>query len=165
MEYKYRIGTIEDKEKLQKLGLTSYGQFKEVLAEENWNKMNAFLTAEDSYLNLLSKSKCFICETNSEIIGMAFLVSKGNPTDIFHRDWCYIRMVGVHPKYGGKGIGKKLTQMCIDSAKETKEKIIALHTSEFMDVARHIYESIGFEQTKELEPLYGKKYWLYKLEI
>ena len=165
MEYKYRIGTIEDKEKLQKLGLTSYRQFKEVLAEENWNKMNAFLTAEDSYLNLLSKSKCFICETNSEIIGMAFLVPKGNPTDIFHTDWCYIRMVGVHPKYGGKGIGKKLTQMCIDSAKETKEKIIALHTSEFMDVARHIYESIGFEQTKELEPLYGKKYWLYKLEI
>jgi len=165
MEYKYRIGTIKDKEKLQKLGLISYGQFKEVLTEENWNKMNAFLTAENSYLNLLSKSKCFICETNYEIIGMAFLVSKGNPTDIFHNDWCYIRMVGVNPKYGGKGIGKKLTQMCIDSAKETKEKIIALHTSEFMDVARHIYETIGFEQIKELEPLYGKKYWLYKLEI
>lgn len=165
MEYKYRIGTIKDKEKLQKLGLTSYGQFKEVLTEENWNKMNAFLTAQNSYLDLLSKSKCFICETNAEIIGMAFLVSKGNPTGIFHTDWCYIRMVGVNPEYGGKGIGKKLTQMCIDSAKETKEKIIALHTSEFMDVARHIYESIGFEQTKELEPLYGKKYWLYKLEI
>ena len=165
MEYKYRIGTIEDKEKLQKLGLTSYGQFKEVLTEENWNKLNAFLTAENSYLDLLLKSKCFICETNSEIIGMAFLVPKGNPTDIFHRDWCYIRMVGVNPEYGGKGIGKKLTQICIDSAKETKEKIIALHTSEFMDVARHIYESIGFKQTKELEPLYGKKYWLYKLEI
>ena len=165
MEYKYRIGTIEDKEKLRKLGLISYRQFKKVLTEENWNKMNAFLTAEDSYLDLLSKSKCFICETNYEIIGMAFLVSKGNPTDIFRRDWCYIRMVGVNPEYGGKGIGKKLTQMCIDSARETKEKIIALHTSEFMDVARHIYESIGFEQTKELEPLYGKKYWVYQLEI
>ena len=165
MEYKYRIGTIEDKEKLQKLGLTSYGRFKEVLTEENWNKLNAFLTAENSYLDLLLKSKCFICETNSEIIGMAFLVPKGNPTDIFHTDWCYIRMVGVNPEYGGKGIGKKLTQICIDYAKETKEKIIALHTSEFMDVARHIYESVGFKQTKELEPLYGKKYWLYKLEI
>jgi ribosomal protein S18 acetylase RimI-like enzyme len=165
MELKYRIGTLEDKEKLQKLGLDSYGQFKEVLTKENWEKMNSFLTAENSYSDLLSKSKCFVCEIKDEIIGMAYLVPKGNPTDIFHADWSYIRMVGVNTEYGGKGIGKNLTQMCIDFAKDTNEKIIALHTSEFMDKARYIYESIGFVQIKEIEPLFGKKYWLYKLEI
>ncbi|MFV8347199.1 hypothetical protein [Flavobacterium sp. ZB4P13] len=40
MELKYRIGTLEDKEKLQKLGLDSYGQFKEILTKENWKNNN-----------------------------------------------------------------------------------------------------------------------------
>jgi GNAT superfamily N-acetyltransferase len=34
-----------------------------------------------------------------------------------------------------------------------------------MYVARHIYESLGFEIVKELKPRLGKKYWLYKLEL
>ena len=102
MELKYRIGALKDKEQLQRLGLSSYGKFKNVLTEENWNKMNLFLTSESSYSDLLSKSKCFVCETDKGIIGMAYLVPKGNPTDIFQADWSYIRMVGVSTEYRGK---------------------------------------------------------------
>jgi ribosomal protein S18 acetylase RimI-like enzyme len=166
MELTYRIGTTEDIKQLLSLGLHSYGQFKNALTKENWNTMHSFLIAESSYTELLSKSSCFVCETNNTLIGMAFLIPKGNPNKIFDSQWSYIRMVGVHPEYGGKGIGKKLIQMCIDFAKETNETTIALHTSEIMDSARHIYESIGFKQIKALdEPLFGLKYWLYRLEI
>jgi ribosomal protein S18 acetylase RimI-like enzyme len=55
--------------------------------------------------------------------------------------------------------------MCIDKAKQTKEKTIALHTSEFMDAARHIYESLGFKVLHEIAPRLGKKYWLYTLDL
>ena len=95
---------------------------------------------------------------------MAFLVPKGNPTIIFQADWSYIRMVGVNPNFACKGIGKRLTQMCIDFAKNSNEAVIALHTSEFMNAARHIYESLGFKRSRELDSRYGKRYWLYKLE-
>jgi ribosomal protein S18 acetylase RimI-like enzyme len=165
MEFKYRIGTIEDKEKLRKVGLASYGLFKDVLTAEHWGTMYTFLTAENSYIDLLSKSRCFVCELNGELIGMAYLVAKGNPTSVFEPEWSYIRMVGVVPEYGGNGIGKKLTEMCIAFAKESNEKTIALHTSEFMDTARAIYERAGFVQIKQIESKYGKKYWLYKLEL
>lgn len=47
----------------------------------------------------------------------------------------------------------------------SNERTIALHTSEFMDAARHIYESVGFVKVKEIPARYGKKYWLYLLEI
>ncbi len=161
----YREGTLKDLDKLKELGLISYGQFKNNLTENNWEKMNNFLSNINSYTDLFNNSKCFICEGSKEIIGMAYLVSKGNPTDIFDKDWCYIRMVGVDPKYSGNGIGKKLTQMCIEYAKKNNEQIIALHTSEFMNKARHIYEKIGFKVIKELAPRYGKKYWLYILDI
>ena len=74
-------------------------------------------------------------------------------------------MVGVNPDFKGQGIAKTLTRMCLDFARENKEEVIALHTSEFMDAARHLYESFGFRQTKELEPRLGKRYWLYQLDM
>jgi len=162
---KYREGNSQDVAGLQKLALISYGQFQNILTEENWNKLRTHITNENLFPDLLKTSKGFVCEYENEIIGMAFLVPKGNPTEIFQEDWSYIRMVGVHPDFGGKGIGKTLTQMCIDFAKSTEEKIVALHTSEYMNAARHIYESLGFKQIKELEPRYGKRYWIYKLEL
>jgi ribosomal protein S18 acetylase RimI-like enzyme len=96
---------------------------------------------------------------------MAFLLPSGNPTEIFENDWSYIRMVGVHPGYTGRGIARKLTEECIKLAGELNENIIALHTSEFMDAARHLYESIGFKRLKEIPNRLGKRYWLYTLDI
>lgn len=165
MNFTYRIGTIEDKEALRQLALISYGQFKADLTERNWNELHAILNDERSYTDILSIAKCFVCELNNELIGVAYIVPSGNPTDIFQSDWSYIRMVGVHPTSRGHRIGEKLTTMCIDYARQHNEKTIALHTSEFMDAARHIYEGIGFKQIKELDNLFGKRYWLYRLEI
>ncbi|GAC1444158.1 MAG: hypothetical protein NVSMB63_13390 [Sediminibacterium sp.] len=96
---------------------------------------------------------------------MAYLVPGGNPTPIYQADWCNIRMVGVHPLYSGQGIAKKLIQLCIQHARQSNEKIITLHTSEIMDAARHIYESLGFTKLREIDPIYGMRYWLYKLEL
>jgi ribosomal protein S18 acetylase RimI-like enzyme len=104
-------------------------------------------------------------KTKEKVIGMAYLVPSGNPTHIYPADWSYIRMVGVNPEYRGKGIAKRLTQMCVDYAKQSNEKIVSLHTSEKMDDARHIYESIDFTIYKEIDPIYEMKYWLYKLEF
>jgi hypothetical protein len=55
--------------------------------------------------------------------------------------------------------------MCIDKARVMGENTIALHTSEFHDAARHIYESLGFVKLKDLDLIYGKKYYLYTLEL
>lgn len=165
MNLTYREGSKNDLAGLKALGIVSYGQFKDDLSNENWSKMDSILTLDENYLKLLDMSTCFVCLDGEELVGMAYLVHSGNPTDIFQTDWSYIRMVGVNPSYGGQGIGKKLTQMCIDHAKKLNEKIIALHTSEFMHVARHIYTSLGFKIVKEIEPIFGKKYWLYHLNI
>ncbi len=94
-----------------------------------------------------------------------FLFRREIQQKFLRQGWSYIRMVGVHPHYAGRGIGKQLTQRCIDFAISSDEQVIALHTSEYMNAARHIYESLGFKQMKELEPRYGKRYWLYQLEL
>ena len=81
------------------------------------------------------------------------------------KEWSYIRFVSVDPLFGGQGIGRKLTTMCIDQAKDNGEQTIALHTSEIMTNARRIYESLGFEVLREIDQRLGKRYWLYKLDL
>ena len=164
MNLKFRNGTIKDKDKLQELGILSYSQHQQAMTPENWNKYSSFMSNPETFTYLMNTSTCFLCEYENEIIGMAFLVSNGHPTELFESEWSYIRMVGVHPDFGGNGIAKKLTQMCIDLPKETNESFVALHTSEFMNTARHIYESFGFQVVRELTR-YEKKYWIYLLKL
>ncbi|MGN6601368.1 MAG: GNAT family N-acetyltransferase [Ginsengibacter sp.] len=161
----FREGSVHDVAGLQELGISSYSQFGSVLTAENWATFDAYLKKTDTWIDLVTKAHCFVCEDSKDIIGMAFLVPSGSPTRIYPADWSYIRMVGVDPGYRGRGIAKRLTLMCIHFAREANEKVVALHTSEFMDAARHIYESLGFEIISEIDPLFGKRYWLYKLNI
>ena len=166
MNLTYRQGTLNDLTELKKLAIKSWSQFKPNLTDENWSKLYNSLSDENTYAELIAKSYSIVCTTDkNEIIGMAFLVPNGNPTEIYDKEWCYIRFVTVDPDFSGRGIGRNLTINCIDIAKKNGEKVISLHTSELMDKARHIYESLGFKILKEIDKRLGKKYWLYKLEL
>lgn len=161
----YKEASADDLKQLKELAIIAYAPYSNVLTSENRETFNKSLNDEKALLALILKSKVFTCSDENTIVGMAFLIPHGNPTDIYHEDWCYIRMVGVHPGFTGQGIGRKLTEMCIEKAKELSEEIIALHTSEFMKSARHIYTSLGFKILKEIPPKFGKRYWLYTLHI
>ena len=166
MNIAYRQGTIYDLDELKNLALKSWGQFQSKLTNDNWAKLYNSLADDKTYLELLDKSDCIVCTAdNDKIIGMAFLVPNGHPTDIYDKTWSYIRFVSVDPSFGGQGIGRQLTIKCIEAAKKSGEKVIALHTSELMDKARHIYETLGFKILKEIDQRLGKRYWLYKLDL
>lgn len=161
----YRRASVSDRAALQSLKVASYSEYESVLTPDNWDTLKGSLHNEEILSKLMDQSTVFVCEADKEIVGMAFIVPSGNPTPIFSGDWSHIRMVGVHPEYRGQGIAKMLTQMCVHHARITNEKTIALHTSEFMDAARHIYERMGFTVVKEISPIYGKRYWLYTMEL
>ena len=166
MNLTYRQGTKDDLPNLKQLAIKSWTPFQKELTAENWNSLKQTISNDKTYEELIDQSTCFVCVTeNDNIVGMAFIVPNGNPTDIYLKEWSYIRFVSVDPAFGGQGIGRKLTMMCIDQAKLNGEKTIALHTSEIMNNARHIYESLGFNILREIDPRLGKRYWLYKLDL
>ncbi len=166
MNINFRQGSLDDLIALKELAILSWSQYKDVLEVEHWESLKGNLAKNEAYIKLLEQSECIVCETeDAKIIGMAFLVPNGNPTEIYQSDWSYIRFVSVNPNYGGKGIGRKLTELCIASARRNKEKIIALHTSEIMVKARKLYENLGFKIHKEIPSRLGKRYWLYLLEL
>jgi ribosomal protein S18 acetylase RimI-like enzyme len=161
----YRFADQHDSEALKLLALASYGRLKDHLTRKNWSKMQAILTGDETFPELIQTSYGFVCEEDHRLLGMAFLVPGGNPTKIYSSDTSYIRLVGVHPDAEGKGIAQTLTRICIEKAIETGEKTISLHSAEIMYAARHIYEKAGFKKVRLLDEHYGLAYWLYRMEI
>ncbi|MBS1779284.1 MAG: GNAT family N-acetyltransferase [Bacteroidetes bacterium] len=161
----YRAANEADIDKLIPLGVLAYGQYRSFMSEEEWQTMLHSLQSRDMYRSLLDTGKGFVCLGKDGIIGMAFLIYHGNPWTFYPAEWSYVRMVGADPAYKGAGIGRQLMQLCIDEAIKSGEQVIALHTSEQMHAARHIYESLGFKVEQELPVRYGMKYWLYKMPL
>jgi len=122
------------------------------------------LDDEKALTDLIAESQVFVCENENEILGMIYFVPNGHSNAMYEKQWSIIRYLGVHPDHRGKGIGRILTEMCVNTARESKEKFVVLHTSEFMYSARKMYEEIGFEK-KEQFVHYGKKYWTYLLQL
>lgn len=147
------------------LGIKAYSQYFENLTPENVSTYTNALESDEKWREMLPVATTFACSLGEEIIGMAFLMPQGYPTDIFQADWAYLRLVGVAPEHRGKGIARQLVQLCIDCARQTGEKMLALHSAEIMYPARHVYESLGFKKHKEIGPIYGLQYWLYIMEL
>jgi len=161
----YRAAEEKDIPALRELGLASYGRLKKHLTPENWAKMEALLTSDQTFPLLVRDCHSIVCEENRKLLGMAYLVPRGNPTKVYTADTSYIRMVGVHPDAGGKGIAQTLTKLCIEKARETGEIMISLHSAEIMYDARHIYEKLGFKKIRLLDEHYGLVYWLYEMPL
>lgn len=161
----YRRAVTADLDGLHIVSKNSFGQYKDHLTEEGWQQLNTNLQNKSRIEEIAQKAQIVVCCDGATIVGMAFLVPHGSPDDIYDESWCHLRMVGVLPAYGGRGIGKKLTEMCIQQARENGETTMALHTSELMHAARHIYESLGFTILKEIPARFGMRYWLYTKQL
>lgn len=159
----FRNAVLKEEDELINLALLAYGQYAETLGADNWALMENNIKTK--FVNVLEKAKTFVCECDGKIVGIACLIPNGNPDEIFEVGWAHVRMVGVHPDYSSRGICRALMELCLNHARDTNEKTVALHTSEFMDAARHIYERMGFKVLREIPNRFGKMYWLYTLDI
>jgi L-phenylalanine/L-methionine N-acetyltransferase len=58
----------------------------------------------------------------------------------------YLGGVGIHPKFGGKGLGTMMMQEIIAFGKEKGLLRIELSTATINDKAIHLYEKVGFQK-------------------
>ncbi|WP_245562252.1 GNAT family N-acetyltransferase [Niabella aurantiaca] len=166
MEIHYRKGAAGDLQQLRELGMAGWRRFEKAMTAESWQRLSGSIGNEQTYRELLFISECLVYETaEGRIVGMIFLVPHGNPTELYLPEWSYIRFLTVAPDFSGRGIGRRLTEDCIALARHNGETVIALHTSEMMGDARQLYEHLGFNIVREIGQRFGKRYWLYKLEL
>jgi len=63
--------------------------------------------------------------------------------------WAVFRLLAVDPQARGRGLGRVLTEECIRRARATGRDALGLHTTHLMEVARAMYERIGFVRIPE----------------
>jgi DNA-binding MarR family transcriptional regulator len=88
------------------------------------------------------KERCWIAEKDNEIVGSVFCVKKSETV-------AKLRLLYVEPQARGLGIGKRLTEECINFARRAGYQEMTLWTNSVLLAARDIYKNIGFQLIEE----------------
>ena len=62
-----------------------------------------------------------------------------------------IRLLAVSSQAQGNGIGRKLTEYCVELAKQLDRSRVILHTTQFMPAAWKLYQSMGFVRYTDID--------------
>lgn len=66
------------------------------------------------------------------------------------------RLLAVAPHFRNKGIGRALTQACIEKSRQKNLEQVIIHSSKSMQTAWNLYERLGFERSEDLDFQQGK---------
>lgn len=88
----------------------------------------------------ISKSKFYVIEDHGNIIGGAGIAPLRN----YNGDVCELQKMYFSPEARGKGLGKTMLNLCIETAKEMGYKQCYLETMPYMEAAQKLYERFGF---------------------
>jgi len=102
----------------------------------------------------LAYSSLIVAEDDGEILGaVTFYPPSDGPSQNHELPsaWAGFRLLAVAPGARGRGIGRQLTQECIERARALNAPALGLHTTHLMDVARAMYQRMGFERTPEYD--------------
>jgi len=145
-----RNATPEELDNVSLLLKRAYQQYKHIIKPAAWR-----LYLEDiiDVRSRLEDSELIVAELDGKLAGTVTLYLKGSSVNEegWPEGWAGVRLLGVDPKYRGRGIGHELMEECVRRCKEKGIIAIGLHTTEFMDVARRMYERMGFKRVPEFD--------------
>lgn len=88
-----------------------------------------------------------------KVLGSVTLVldSNSSSAEWDDPDAAGFRMLAVALDARGRGVGRLLTQHCIDSARAAGKRSLQIHSRDVMHSARRIYASMGFKRFPEID--------------
>lgn len=96
------------------------------------------------------RERCWIAELDGEIAGSIFLVRQSARV-------AKLRLLYVEPWTRGRGLGEQLVKACVDFARDTGYRKVALWTQSELLAARRLYARAGFVCVKEEpNPSFGR---------
>jgi ribosomal protein S18 acetylase RimI-like enzyme len=97
------------------------------------------------------RERCWIAEMGGEVVGSVFLVRK-SPTV------AKLRLLIIHPKARGQGLGRRLTRACIAFARRKRYRKVVLWTQSHLGAARAIYQRENFKlKAKQKHYSFGRR--------
>ena len=142
---------------LGRVAVSAFAQY-----QHDFNDWGALAAGLKMMPELAHKGEILVAEHNRKVVGaVAYIPPHAAKAHYFNPAWPIIRMLVVEPQARGLGIGRKLTEACIEKAKRDESPVIALHTSPVMTVALAMYLRMGFQMQFEAPPIYGVPYNVY----
>lgn len=134
----------------------AYSQYEAMFPPENWSTYLADILEIEGRSAV---SELLIAERNGALVGCVSYYPPGAqmsyPSDDFSlhwpHEWAAIRLLAVDPTARRVGIGRALTQVCIERSVAKCVPAIGLHTTKEMAVAQSMYERMGFERAPEYD--------------
>jgi GNAT superfamily N-acetyltransferase len=134
----------------------AYSEYESVFPAANWTPyLKDILDLEGR----ADASELLVAELDGVIVGCVSYFPPGSkasyPSDSFSErwpdDWGAFRLLAVDPAARGHGVGRRLTDACIDRARQSGAPALGLHTTAPMAIARSMYERMGFERAPQFD--------------
>lgn len=142
---------------VNELAVAAFEQFRSQYSD--WPAMEAAIGRMSA---LAEFGEIIVAERDDRIIGAVAYIPAGRPkAPFFDQSWPIIRMLVVDPAVRGIGVGRALSEECMNRAREDGSPVIALHTSPIMTIALPMYLRMGFRLVRDAPPLHGVPYAVY----
>lgn len=145
------------------LAACAFSRLRSLLTPENWLVMQErirFTTAEDTLGCLL------VAVFAGEIVGSVRYTGAGHGGHVIYPDrFAYVRSLAVSLEHPRRGIGRSLTEACIEAARQDGAEAIGLHVAEANTAARRLYEQLGFRFYRQAPAYFGLPYLAYCLRF
>jgi ribosomal protein S18 acetylase RimI-like enzyme len=147
-----------DAEQVNAVALAAFAQYRGMY--DDWEAIERGVGATAA---LARSARLLVAQEAGRVVGaVAYVPPFGVPrADFFGPEWPIIRMLVVDPTMRGRGIGRALTEQCIEVARRDGAAAIALHTSPAMAVALALYLRMGFRLERQVPDRFGMPYGLY----
>ncbi len=126
----------------------SYIQYARLMPAEAWEAYREDI--KDVRARLL-ESQLIVASVGDRLAGAVTLYLQRSEALPWPEGWAAIRLLGVRPNFRSRGIGTALMNECVRRSRRCRLKAIGLHTTIQMDVARRIYEKMGFVRAPEFD--------------
>ena len=156
LEYKIREAHPREFNKIGELLVNVYSQlegFPTKIEQPDYYKM--LLNIGDLTKNPAIKLLVAVSKTNGIDGGvvyfsdMKYYGSGGIATK--EKNAAGFRLLAVNKFSRGKGLGKLLTNACIEMAKNENQQQLIIHSTKAMQIAWKMYENLGFKRSQELD--------------
>jgi GNAT superfamily N-acetyltransferase len=161
-----RDAKVDELDEVASLLKEAYSQYEKSMPSDVWAYYIHDIT---DVPGRLEEAELIVAELDKKIVGTVTLYLTGSAKlrQGWPKGWAGVRLLGVHPLYRGHGIGKALMEEVILRCNQKNIHTIGLYTSKIMEVARKMYERMGFKRATELDfrPAAGVTVLAYRLDL
>jgi len=156
----------EELEEISVLLRESYQQYQIFIPPERWKP---YLEDIMDVRSRMDDSELIVAEVDQRLVGCVTLFLDGAKSfpEAWPSGWAVARLLAVHPDFRGRRIGHALMEECMRRCRRAGIKTVGLHTTEIMEVARGMYERMGFVRVPEhdFSPAPGITVMAYRLHL